>query len=494
MVHSDEKLSFYSLKVFLTIAILIQLFRFITLYFQLQSSDLYVDEVYYWGWAQSFELGYYSKPPVLSWLIMATTAIFGESEWAIKIGAILIYPLTATLIYLISETLFKNRQIAFYTALAFLTIPAVSLSSMIISTDVVLLFFWSLTLYLFIKALEEDKLFYWVLLGLSAGLGMLSKYNMAFFLVSVLLVMVLHREYREHFKNRNFYIALLLSFIVFSLNLYWQFQNDFVSFVHTKEISNIESELFHFNKFLEFIGSQFAIMGPIFFGLLLFLLFKVKTLFQEKSTKILYLFVIPYFLFISTLSLLSHAYGNWSAPIYIAGIILVVSYMVKNNLMRLLKISIGFNILLALLFYFFQPIVSTFNLNISSQIDPYKRVMGWQQLADEIDKVYKQEGHTLLFNSRTTMAEMIYYIKPHPFDALSYNPSNKVHHQYDMDNRLTEQHIGKTLLYVSKSENIDPMKNNFENTTHLKQINIPLYKDFNRSYHLYRLEGFKGYQ
>jgi len=494
MINSDKKLGFYSLKNFLIIAILIQLFRFVTLYFQLQTSDLYVDEVYYWGWAQHFELGYYSKPPVLSWLIMITTAIFGESEWAVKIGAMLVYPLTATLIYLITDTLFKNKQIAFYTALAFFTIPAVSLSSMIISTDVVLLFFWSLSLYLFIQALEKEKLLYWILLGFSAGLGMLSKYNMAFFLISALLVMVLHTEYRKHFRNKNFYIALLLSFMVFSLNLYWQFQNDFISFVHTKEISSIESELFHVDKFLEFISSQFAIMGPIFFGFLLFLLFKVKTLFQNISTKILYLFVIPYFLFISTLSLLSHAYGNWSAPIYIAGIILVVSYMVQNKHMRLLKISIGFNILLALLFYFFQPIVSTLNLDIPSKIDPYKRVMGWQQVANEVDEVYKKEKHTLLFSSRTTMAEMIYYIKPHPFDALNYNPTDKVNHQYDMDNRLTQQHIGKTLLYVSENQNIDHLKNNFQNVYHLKHINIPLYKDFNRSYHLYRLENFKGYE
>ncbi|HHD82356.1 MAG TPA: hypothetical protein ENK94_04105, partial [Campylobacterales bacterium] len=114
MINTDEKLSFYSLKTFLLIAIILQLFRFITLYFQLQTSDLYVDEVYYWGWAQHFELGYYSKPPVLSWLIMLTTTIFGESEWAIKMGAILVYPLTATLIYLITDLLFKDKKIAFY--------------------------------------------------------------------------------------------------------------------------------------------------------------------------------------------------------------------------------------------------------------------------------------------------------------------------------------------------------------------------------------------
>lgn len=494
MVNSNQKLALYSLKTFFIIAILIQLFRFITLYFELQNCDLYVDEVYYWGWAQNFELGYYSKPPVLAWLIMLTTTIFGESEWAIKIGAILLYPLTSMVIYLISDILFKDKRIAFYSALAFLTIPAVSLSSMIISTDVVLLLFWSLALYFFIKALKENQLHDWVLLGLTAGLGMLSKYNMAFFLVSALMVMGLNKAYRGYFKDKNFYIALILSFMVFSLNLYWQYQNDFISFVHTKEISHIESELFHVNKFLEFIGAQFAIMGPIFFALLLFLLFQRKRLFQNNAMKILYLFVIPYFLFITTLSFLSRAYGNWSAPIYIAGTILVVSYMIQKNQIRLVQLSIGLNILVALIFYFFQAIVSNLKLNIPSKMNPYKRVMGWQHVANEVAKVQKTEEYTLLFNSRKSMAEMIYYLKPHPFDALTYNPSNKIHHQYDMYNRLNQTHQGKTLLYVTEDTNISYLKNNFENLQHLKKINIPLYKDFNRTYHLYRLEAFKGYQ
>lgn len=493
MIDSKEKFNFYSLKAFLIWAIIIQIFRFICLYFQLHLSDLYVDEVYYWGWSQHFELGYYSKPPVLSWLIMLTTQLFGESEWAIKIGAILVYPLTSVVIYLITNRLFKNEQIAFYSALAFITLPAVSLSSMIISTDVVLLFFWSLSLYFFIKAIQEDKLKDWLLLGIMAGLGMLSKYNMAFFLISAILVLLLKKEYRQHFKNKKFYIALLLSMLIFSLNVYWQYTHDFVSFVHTEEISQIEGELFHLNKMLEFLGSQFAILGPIFFALLLFLLFKFRTLFKDEPMKILYLFVIPYFLFITTLSLLSRAFANWSAPVYIAGTILVVAYLIQKKHLNWVKYSIGFNIFLALFFYFYQPLTSMLPIELKAKADPYKRVMGWKKVADALDKVYKQNNTTLLFNDRTTMAEMIYYINPHPFSALMYNPTGKVKNQYNMDNSLKTQ-IGESFLYVTKQKNIDNLKKSFQNTHYIKSINIPLYKDFNRSYYLYLLEEFKGYQ
>ncbi len=36
--------------------------------------NLSFDEAQYWAWAQSIQLGYYSKPPMVAWAIAATTA------------------------------------------------------------------------------------------------------------------------------------------------------------------------------------------------------------------------------------------------------------------------------------------------------------------------------------------------------------------------------------------------------------------------------------
>ena len=41
--------------------------------------NLYGDEAQYWLWSKELSFGYYSKPPLLSWLIYLVTSFFGDS-------------------------------------------------------------------------------------------------------------------------------------------------------------------------------------------------------------------------------------------------------------------------------------------------------------------------------------------------------------------------------------------------------------------------------
>src|SRR4051794_23644350 len=61
------------------------------LWLAVQPADLYPDEAQYWFWAQTPALGYYSKPPLVAWVIALTTGILGDSEFAIRIAAPLLH-------------------------------------------------------------------------------------------------------------------------------------------------------------------------------------------------------------------------------------------------------------------------------------------------------------------------------------------------------------------------------------------------------------------
>jgi 4-amino-4-deoxy-L-arabinose transferase-like glycosyltransferase len=115
---------------------------------------LYIDEAYYWVWAQHLDWGYYSKPPVIAALISAVTSVCGHSETCIRSPGIILYPLTALGIYATGRELAGGR-VGLWAALLFITMPAISLSSFVASTDVPLLLCWSWALYLFIKALIQ---------------------------------------------------------------------------------------------------------------------------------------------------------------------------------------------------------------------------------------------------------------------------------------------------------------------------------------------------
>src|SRR5262249_57329552 len=138
----------------------------------------------YWVWSQHLALGYYSKPPLVPWLIAATTGLFGDSEFAVRLGAPLLHAGAALFLYGIGSQLYDSRT-GFWSALAYASLPGVSVSAFIISTDAALLLFWSAALYAFIRARESGG-GWWLAVGLVAGLGLLSEYSMAYWIFSAL--------------------------------------------------------------------------------------------------------------------------------------------------------------------------------------------------------------------------------------------------------------------------------------------------------------------
>ncbi|MBO0738304.1 MAG: glycosyltransferase family 39 protein, partial [Alphaproteobacteria bacterium] len=61
------------------------------LWLALQPADLFPDEAQYWFWSQQLALGYYSKPPLVAWLIALTTHLFGDGEFAVRFAAPLLH-------------------------------------------------------------------------------------------------------------------------------------------------------------------------------------------------------------------------------------------------------------------------------------------------------------------------------------------------------------------------------------------------------------------
>ena len=108
--------------------------------------SLYGDEAQYWLWSKDLDFGYYSKPPLLSWTIWLFTSVFGDSFFALKSIPIFLYFFTSFLIYFFTQKLFNDRSLAVACSITFFLLPAASLSSFLLSTDSLLIFFWILSL------------------------------------------------------------------------------------------------------------------------------------------------------------------------------------------------------------------------------------------------------------------------------------------------------------------------------------------------------------
>ncbi|MEL7481153.1 MAG: glycosyltransferase family 39 protein, partial [Pseudomonadota bacterium] len=100
------------------------------------------DEAQYWRWAQSLDWGYFSKPPLIAWLIAGATSMFGDAEWAIRLPAPFLHMVTALLVGVIGQRLFDVRTGALAAAYYGL-MPGVTLGSAVLTTDTLLLPIWA---------------------------------------------------------------------------------------------------------------------------------------------------------------------------------------------------------------------------------------------------------------------------------------------------------------------------------------------------------------
>ena len=165
--HAGTRL-FTPLGMVLTVAVITAMrLGYLTVYpFGLQP-----DEAQYWSWSLDPAWGYFSKPPMVAWLIAGTTALCGSTEACIKASVPLLHGLTACFIYGAASRLY-GRRAGYLAGLLYLTLPGVSFSSAIISTDPPLLTFWSAGLYALVRLGEARGRAYswWLALGLAMGL------------------------------------------------------------------------------------------------------------------------------------------------------------------------------------------------------------------------------------------------------------------------------------------------------------------------------------
>ncbi|MEA3491118.1 MAG: glycosyltransferase family 39 protein [Campylobacterota bacterium] len=304
----------------------------------------YSDETYYWMWSKKLALSYFDHPPMVAYLIKATT-LFGDSVMEIRLGAPLMMAGAAYLLYKLAHKMF-DEKIAIYTFYIFLSGIIVQGGYTLITPDIPLIFFWTLTLYTAYIYIEEDQKIYALLTGISAGALLLSKYTGVLLLISILLYILIYK--RTLFKDRYFYYALVLCFAVFSPVIYWNYLHDFISFKFQLGHGIAEEKLFSPNDLLKFAGAQILLFHPLYLFPLLYFIVKDRERLSRKRLYLLIPFLFPLGFFIY-FSAFKHANAQWAAPAYLSATILLGLYLAQRDAKRLIQYAVAVTALLVLL-------------------------------------------------------------------------------------------------------------------------------------------------
>lgn len=451
---------------------------------------LYVDEAQYWYWAQHLAWGYYSKPPMIAAIIAASTSVCGDAEPCVRAGSLLFYPLSSLVLFFLTRRLFDDK-FAFVAGLIFITLPAVGLSSLLISTDVALFFFWCLALYAFVRVLKSDAWFDWGLLGVALGLGLLTKYTMGIFFLSAALYLFFSGRWHFFIKLRAWF-AVLLAAAIFAPNLWWNWKNHFPTFQHTAEISNLEQAGLHWRSFSEFFIGQFGVFGLIFFPLLLLAVLNIKRLQRLPHAGLLLSFSLPFLVIISLQALFGTANANWAAPAYVAATVLLAAWLMQWQHSRLLMLGLVVNTALWVGLYHYEALAQRLGIEITAKNDIYKRLRGWDQLGQQYLAVQAKYPTALpLAEERGLMSELAYYARPAGLQLVSWNPEHKLRHHYDLVTTLDGRQ-GQDFLFVSPAPLPANISTYFQAVQQVDELIVQIHPDYELRYAVYRMQNFKG--
>lgn len=448
------------------LALLVCVFVYRLIFVLTHDYDLFVDEAQYWLWSKELAWGYYSKPPLVAWLIGVSTWLFGDEVWAIKLPALLAYPLAGWCVYLLGRRL-ANPHAGWLAVLVFITMPGQALGGWMMSPDGPLLMFWALSLWLLHRGLHSGW-GTWLLLGLVIGLGALAKYTMLVFLIGVVWVLLL-KPNRHHWRSPKPWLMFATVMACLWPNIRWNMARGGETVKHTADLAGMDRAGWHWDSLFQFVTAQWLIFGLVALPVLLYLLFRRSSPNLAVNYRFLRPFVWPYFIAMVSLSLISWANANWMVVIYIGCSLMLALWFDATQRMRLFWVGITLNVVLSLLTMHYRDVGKQMGVDFSNKKELYTRVLAFKELSHALQPVLdKHGGIAVISNDRRALATYAYYLSPRPYPVFGLGETTVPQNHYEA---LTQEHgLPEQGIWVDHELTIDEVRRFYRQAKPLGQL------------------------
>jgi len=375
---------------------------------------LHGDEAQYWAWSKDLKWGYFTKPPLIAWTIWVTTSLFGDAEWAVRLSSPVLHSITAFVIFRTASFVFDNRT-GFWAAAIYILMPALWLSSGIVSTDVPLLLCWALAMNGWLHLRVKPTWPCAIQLGVAVGFGLLAKYAMLFFLPALGLAFLFDKPSRKGLNTLKGYAAGAITFLIFLPNILWNIEHDFATVTHTAENVNMQEGIpFYPAELGSFWMDQLAVFGPVTFILYILALAAALKGKLDKPALWITLFGLSPLIVISLQALMSRANANWAVTTYVAGSILTAHFAVKfwPKAKRWLVGGVGVQSVIC--FVLGMALLVPTWTEAAGLTNSVKRLRKWPETVKIIEDIYAQ-GHegrdydVLALDKRIIFYDLNYY-------------------------------------------------------------------------------------
>ena len=475
----------------LGIIIALTLLRLAALF--LSPLELYPDEAQYWWWAIHPALGYFSKPPLIAWLIGGSLSVCGDSEACIRLTSPLLHAATAMVLFGVGKLLYDSRT-ALLSALIYVLLPGVAYSATLMSTDVPLLFCWAVALLAFFHLFKDAQARNWrwaLLCGAAIGLGLLAKYAMAYFILSMVLGALWVPDVRRVLLTWRGALILIAAAVVFSPNLFWNLTNSFATAGHLAKNAHWVDASFSAENLIDYLVGQFGVFGPVTLALYFWALARVVSGRDHSAeARLLACFSLPPLLMIAVQAFIAEANANWAATAYVAAVPLVARLLITLSRRGASGLALLPNALAAAAILLFT--VSPAAVDAAGLANAYKRLHGWRTLGDRVaGEASSGRYKAIVADNRNVVASLLYYARPRNVPVLIWDRDRVDDNHFDMTLRLTPE-AGAPLLLVLQRTDPSVVLNTFVSSRLVANVDVGLGGDRMRHTALYAVDKYVG--
>jgi undecaprenyl-diphosphatase len=472
---------------------------------------LSADEAHYWDWSRNLDWSYYSKGPLVAYLIALSTKVGGPSEFWVRLPAVLLGTLTALVGYVWSRQLFASERAGFMSLVLLSVMPLYAIGALLMTIDAPFVCCWALAWLCLSRIRERDGWLAWYGAGMAFGVGLLSKYTMFMLVPCVVLWMVASPRLRPWFRRREPYEAAALGLLIFSPVVVWNARHGWYSLRHVLIQAGGGGERPLLATLIggpEFLATQFGVVSPLLF---LWLVVAVCWAWREGTRRgrddllLLFFGSAPVFLFFQMWSFFSKVQANWAAHAYLTAAVAAagwyetwfasgVSRRSRSGLSRFVVASIMLPAL-ALPVAFSPGLLAWIGVKTPPAFDLVgKRLLGWPELGRAVGATMTSRSRApFVASDRYQIAsELAFYVPAHP---TVYNANfGRRMNQYDLWGGWQEL-IGRDGVFVMYGA-VDPpedLRAAFRTVERVRTLVVPSAERPLHTFSIFYGEEFRGF-
>jgi len=373
--------------------------------------NLAPDEAQYWTWSQAMDFGYYSKPPGIAWQIFLTTSIFGNNEFGVRFGAVVIAFFLPLVTFAMTRFANGLTRTAFWAAIVMAFSPIGIFLSFMATTDGGMMLFLTLGICSVMRGLVDQEGPNYPLAGVWILLGALYKWT-AFILWPVTLFFFI---FFPRLRRWSIIWGIAISLLALIPTLYWNWGHDFATFKHvgrtiTKKIGS--------GNFLDFFFAQLGLFSPIYWGLLF------CSYFYMRARPLIYCAAFPFLLvFYFIAAFFKQLQPNWGLFLYPAATLPVAWFAVEK--MKNGRVWLHLGSWMAIAFSLFALSIPLFQkydlLPIPYKVNPFRQNVGWSEIEEALVMRGYNPDKDFLFGDKYQTASLLSFYGPKQKRAYFFN-------------------------------------------------------------------------